>query len=218
MRRRLRSVIQILLTKLPIGCILSWMKHRPWMKHRRAISMIAAALVAALAGCQQTTSNGASRSSLAQSIVPIEEAKRTLAEFNKVEIKAPPRSTRDILILLDNAQDPNSEQRKKLIIDATEKIPAAATNHEILVASVSRSRAAGSLGWNGRQLKDLRRALDLIDRFERGDSVGFTLDPSFRKSIRRDAAWTELSDGNFERAAKLFRSAASSRDGGCRLR
>lgn len=176
--------------------------------------ILALAVFALLAGCQQTSGVDTLPVSAGQAVVPIDEARKTLAEFNKVDFKAPPRSTADIFDILKKAPDPASDERQRLIQEATKVIPADASNHSVFVHQFARSRAAGALGWTGRQIDDLRRALKWIERFERGEDIGFALDPSFPKAVRRDAAWAELSDGNFSRATDLFKAAAYAYIGG----
>lgn len=181
-----------------------------FVRYRLPIPILLAGMV--LSACQTSQTSVGSAENRTQSAdatpISLENAKRVLADFDQSAFKAPPRSSQDILVSLDQKDTLSGVRNKKLIAEANAKIAKDATQHTRLTSYLSRARAARGLGWNGQEIRDLRAAVAIIDRYDAGENVGFTLGPSFEKVVLRDAAWAEISDGNYNAAIKLFRRAA----------
>jgi CHAT domain-containing protein len=161
--------------------------------------MVVVAAFVAISACQTS----AQRNELPN----VEEAQRAVAGFKTNRFIPPPRVIDDVIERLDRQLGQTSKEREQLLIQADLQIPADATPHTRVTALYARANAARHLGRNGQELADLRTTVAIVEAWD--DSTNLPLQVSFRKSIFRDAAWAEYSDGNFERSVELFERAAA---------
>ena len=161
----------------------------------RIVGLVIASI--SLVGCQTT---------LETPTVSIEEAKKTVAQFESGETLLPPRAADDVLGLFDNWPDDRSSSRSEWIVIADREIPGDVRAHTQITSLYERASAARRLGRSGQELEDLQKAAALI---EVGRSNGSELvGPIFEKFVYRDAAWAEFFDGSFQSSVELFRHSA----------
>lgn len=133
----------------------------------------------------------------------LEEAQNITARFSGSSVKPPPRSTADLLKLLEETQ-PDTIKIQALKNKADAPINTAASRRHVAFAYMRRSRAASKAGRSQQSLVDIRKAMDVAQGLEIRNG---------RREIMRRLALAEAEVGNYTDAVSIMKQAIADQNG-----